>query len=547
MQEGDFHSRRRYRVVENGVRSRLRDTTVKRDSNSERAGIPRIRIPRPDPLAPDPRARGEVFRQSFDRGMRLGSETNTQIPSGPRLYYKAFVESRSCLLVFDAKGELMSKPTNAPARPEYAALIGLDWADKKHVYTLRTAAGVYRRGELVNTPEAVEAFAAGLAAEFPHQRVAVALEQSRGPVATLLGKYEHLDLYPIHPKSLKHYRQSLYPSGAKSDPTDGDLILEYFRKHPETVEPLRHDTELTRRLQFLVERRRAWVDENTRETQQLTQWLKLMFPQVLTWFDTPNCALVGALLLRWPTLTELQKASRKTLETFLAKHNYRGQERVEKLLDKIRNAVPATTDAALLAAAIPAIQTSVEVLATRRESIAKLEPAIAAAYREHPDHAIMESLPGAGEALEPRLIAALGTVRERFPDASRLACALGIAPVTESSGQQKWVHFRWSCSKFVRQTLHEWAACSLPHCEWAREHYRKQRDKGKGHHAAVRSVAFKWSRILFRCWRDRVPYDPSRHTRPPAPTAPAALLEGVEWKSCGDFKKLVCKTPPLSS
>ena len=132
---------------------------------------------------------------------------------------------------------------------------------------------------------------------------------------------------------------------------------------------------------------------------------------------------------------------------------------------------------------------------------------------------------------------------------------MGIAPVTKASGQSREVHWRWSCPKFVRQTFQEWAACSIPRCAWAREYYRQQRDKGQEHHAAVRSLAFKWIRILFRCWRDRVPYSEAvyadargkaRRATPPSSQA-QAVLAGVEWKSCGGFKKLVCKSPELSA
>jgi hypothetical protein len=31
--------------------------------------------------------------------------------------------------------------------------------------------------------------------------------------------------------------------------------------------------------------------------------------------------------------------------------------------------------------------------------------------------------------------------------------------------------------------------------------------KGKKHATAVRALAFKWQRIMFVCWRDRLPYD----------------------------------------
>jgi hypothetical protein len=57
----------------------------------------------------------------------------------------------------------------------------------------------------------------------------------------------------------------------------------------------------------------------------------------------------------------------------------------------------------------------------------------------------------------------------------------------------------------------EWAAASIRHAFWAQLYYQQQRDKGKAHQAAVRALAFKWIRILSRCWQDRTPYDESAY------------------------------------
>jgi len=89
----------------------------------------------------------------------------------------------------------------------------------------------------------------------------------------------------------------------------------------------------------------------------------------------------------------------------------------------------------------------------------------------------------------------------------------GIAPVTERSGKKQWVHFRWACPKFLRQSFHEWAGHSIAQSVWARAHYQQQRQRGKHHHAVVRALAFKWIRIVFRCWQDRVAYDETRYLR----------------------------------
>ena len=119
----------------------------------------------------------------------------------------------------------------------------------------------------------------------------------------------------------------------------------------------------------------------------------------------------------------------------------------------------------------------------------------------------MNSFQGAGPVLTPRLIAAVGSQRDRYQTAHELPCYSGIAPVVVSSGKQRRVPWRWSCPKFLRQTFHEFAFCSLQKSVWAQAYYKLQRDKKKSHHAAVRALAYKWIRILYRCWKDGKPYD----------------------------------------
>ena len=109
--------------------------------------------------------------------------------------------------------------------------------------------------------------------------------------------------------------------------------------------------------------------------------------------------------------------------------------------------------------------------------------------------------------MAPRLLAAFGSQRERFQTAAEIQSFTGIAPITERSGNAKWVHFRWACPKFLRQSFHEWAGHSIMYSTWARAYYQQQRDRGKSHHAVVRALACKWIRIVFRCWKDRVPYN----------------------------------------
>lgn len=117
------------------------------------------------------------------------------------------------------------------------------------------------------------------------------------------------------------------------------------------------------------------------------------------------------------------------------------------------------------------------------------------------------TLPGAGAVLAPPLLVAFGEQRERYADAAAMQKYSGIAPVTERSGNAWWVHRRYQCPKLLRQTFVEWSGASIQKSFWARAYYEQQRQKGKSHNVAVRGLAFKWIRILFRCWQTRTPYD----------------------------------------
>lgn len=439
----------------------------------------------------------------------------------------------------------MNAPTVSPQPDrQFAACIGLDWADQKHAWALQPA-GTRKidRGEVENTPEAIELWMAELNQRFGGQDLAIALEQSRGAVVAKLSKYENLVLYPINPKASADYRRSFHLSGAKSDPEDADLLLEMLTMHRDRLQPVEPDTVETRMLRVLTERRRDLVDQQTAYTNQLRDTLKQIFPQALQWLDKLHSPVACDFLRRWPTLQELKRARPQTVREFFQKHNSRNAERIEERIREIEQATPATVDRALLEPGVMVIRYLVGQLVPLREAIAGFDEKIKGVAKQHPDYPIVCSFPGAGPVMAPRLLATLGTQRERFGSASELQCFTGIAPVTVASGKQRWIHWRWACSRFDRQTAHEWAQHSMKKCEWARAYYEEQRARGKGHHAAVRALGFKWLRILYRCWKDGRPYDEARYLQAcekgrqrqaKKSTAPV----GIQWKSCGSFSKL---------
>jgi len=440
----------------------------------------------------------------------------------------------------------MAEGTSLPvADRQWAAYAAIDWADRKNAWIVLAAGSTTpQKGEIENTPEAIDNWAADLYQRFQGRPVAICLEQKRGPLVYMLSKYSHLVLMIAHPNTAAAYRDTFAPSGAKDDENDTASLLDLLLRHPDQLRPLHSDTEDTRLMQFLAEERRRLVNLRTAECNRLRACLKLYFPQVLSWFKDLTAPLLADLLARWPSLEELQRVNPSKLHKFFTEHHCRDQEAIDERIQQIYASVSATQDQAVIRAATVTAQGQLELIRVLSRQIGGLEKQLSALEAEHPDARIFRSFPGCGDALTPRLIAAFGTNRARYQDAEELQRFSGIAPITRASGRTKSVRFRRAASKFLRQTFHEFAACSIAQSEWARAYYDHQRkDKKKGHHAAVRALAYKWIRILFRCWKDSLIYDESihvqhLHARLSLSPATGTHHTQTQWTTTAGFGKL---------
>src|SRR5262245_48383069 len=102
---------------------------------------------------------------------------------------------------------------------EFAAFVAIDWAEQEHVWALEAPDASGRvTGSLDHRPESVDVWAAELRLRFSGQPVAVALEQSRGPLVFMLTKYEHLVLFPIHPTTRPITARAFDPRARKMIP-----------------------------------------------------------------------------------------------------------------------------------------------------------------------------------------------------------------------------------------------------------------------------------------------------------------------------------------
>ena len=277
--------------------------------------------------------------------------------------------------------------------------------------------------------------------------------------------------------------------------------------YPERFKPLNPQSDEMRKLMYLVEQRRKLVDDRRRFSNRLIDTLKQYYPQVLDWFVHRDTLLFCNFIIRWSSLQKLKRARESTVIDFFRANKATSKKLLNQRLDARKEAVPLTDDPAVLSAhQLQSVAIAEQMLATIKV-IKTFDIEIEDSFGKLPDAKLFDSLPGAGPCFGPRLLVAFGEQRDRFSSAREVQQYAGVAPVTERSGNKEWIHWRWQCSKFLRQTFVEWAGKTIDKSYWAGVYYRQQRAKGNSYQVAVRALAFKWIRILYSCWKTSTPYN----------------------------------------
>ena len=195
---------------------------------------------------------------------------------------------------------------------KYTAIIGIDWADKKHdVCVYVTATGKQILSQIPHQTEKIDEWAQSLYRQYGGP-MAVAVELSKGPIVAALQKYDFFVLYPINPSSLASYRKTFTPSGAKDDPTDAAYIMDLLLCHPDRFRALQPQSVEMRALMTLVEQRRRLMDDRVRLTNRLRNALKQYYPQALEWFDHIDTMLFCDFIRRWPSVPQARRGRKAT-------------------------------------------------------------------------------------------------------------------------------------------------------------------------------------------------------------------------------------------
>ncbi len=390
-----------------------------------------------------------------------------------------------------------------------AAWIGWDWADEHHDLFVQEATGKTESLRLANEPGAMHAWLKGLRDRLQQQPVTLCVEAGRSSVLAILEQYAFVRIYVLNPKSLTQFRQAVRPSGAKNDRLDCRLACQFIKNHSQELSAHVAQDPINRELSALVRLRRDLVNERTALANKLTATLKDYYPLALELLDhDTTSALAANFILKFPTLRAVQQAKLHKVRQFFAGQRCHLTEKLQGRLDQIADATAVSTAPdwnnpySFLA---QTIAQQIKVLVGR---IKEIEERIAILSAQHPQQSLAKSLPGAGPALESRIMVALAGLPE---SAQRVAVRSGVAPQRVQSGKTCVMHLRYHKPQFLHQTWVEYAKSSTLHCDWARRFLQAKLAQGKTYYTAIRGLAYKWMRILCACAKNGTPYDEARY------------------------------------
>ena len=323
-------------------------------------------------------------------------------------------------------------------------------------------------------------------------------------------EYKKVRIFPVNPLSLANYRKAFAPGGGKNDPVDARLIMQFLQHYRDRLRQLQPNSPETRELASLIRDRRDFVEQRVALANRMLALVKEYFPAILDMKPSRAYSeFVVKLLILYPTLEAVQAAGKTKLRKLF--FGMGAKAKIEMRLEVLMEAKPLSTDVVLLRTCSRQGQVIAKQIQVLNESIKTYDKEIERLVKQHTDYEIVRNLPGASDKTHARIIAALGDDRSRYANAESLQAAAGIAPITTQSGNSRYVSARWSSSKFIKQTFHEYAGLSIEKCEWTKAYYDGQIAKGKTAQMAKRTLAFKWMRIIFRLWQARIPYNEAHY------------------------------------
>ena len=391
------------------------------------------------------------------------------------------------------------------------AIGGIDWAkDFADVRVARAGTGelVFER-RFAHDEDGVRALIAALGAERV-QRVAI-----ERPDGLLVGRLlaAGIVVVAIHPNQVAAARERFRAAAGKSDRFDAFVLCELARTDGHRFGALAPVSDETAALRALCRTREDLVEARVALANQLRAQLEAFWPGAARIFAAVDSPIALAFLARYPSPEHARGLGPQRLRGFLDRHAYCGRRSVEELLARLRGAPVAALGELEAEARGLAVRGLVAALAPIVEQVSQLQSQIAGAVRAHPDGPIFLSFFKDPKSVvcAAGLLGEIGDNRARYPSPEALAADGGQCPVAVESGKRRAAVFRRACDKRLRAHLGVLADSTRHPHPWAGDVYRRAVARGQDHPHACRTLGRAWTRILWRCWQDGVPYDPARH------------------------------------
>jgi transposase len=389
---------------------------------------------------------------------------------------------------------------------------GIDWSWQHHAICVVDAEG--HRVQEVTVPHSRPGLAK-MTAVFTTAGVGrVAIERADGPVVEHLLR-EGFEVVVISARQVRSLRARYGAAGNKDDRFDAFVLADALRTDAGRWAVVRPDDPETVALRMLVRARQDLLTHRIAVHNQLLAVLQHNFPGAIGLFSGLDIAISLAFLRRFPSEAKAAwltaGAGHARMAHWLTANGYCGRHTPDRLVGHLRRAATGRVEGPAAEASELIVLSLVDLLTALRAQQGALETQIRKALLAHPDGPIFTSLPRAGTIRAATLLAEIGDCRARFPDPAALAAAAGVAPSTRQSGKHRTVTYRRGCNKNLRAALVDWAQDTPRANAWAETTYRRARDRGCRHPHAARILAQAWTRVLWRCWHDQVPYDPDLH------------------------------------
>jgi transposase len=389
--------------------------------------------------------------------------------------------------------------------------VGIDWASERHAVCVLDDAGTKLTAfEITHTADGLDQLIGRLGRLGAPAQLPVAIERPDGRLVDRLLEAGH-PVVPVQTNTIKAWRDAQILSGAKTDAGDAHVIAGYLRLCRHRLRVLQPFSPETRALRAVVRTRGDLVETRVAATNQLTAILDAFWPGAKAVFADVASEICLAFLERYPTPESAARLGEARMRAFCTKQGYCGRRPAAALVARLRAAPPGLSGTVEVEARRDAVLAMIRVLRALNASVKDLDRSVVAHLGEHPDAEIFTSLPRSGQISAAQVLAEWGDCRDAYTGPDAVAALSGIVPVTKASGKHHAVSFRWACNKRFRAAITIWADNSRHGSPWAAKVYADAIARGHDHPHAIRILARAWVRVLWRCWIDRTPYDPTKH------------------------------------